>query len=57
METTRLVSDIEQQEVDVSERKGVKFYLVWFWRFCIFGLVGSSSVKVTRLLLSRLASK
>lgn len=57
-ENTRLLSDdIEQQgqfrsvRFD-SEVKDYKYYLIWFWRFCIFGLVGSTSVKVTRVLLT-----
>lgn len=56
METTSLVGDIEQQG-STTTRKGYKYYLIWFWRFCIFALVGSSSVKVTRLLLTELTSK
>ncbi|KAI7869519.1 hypothetical protein BDF14DRAFT_1782223 [Spinellus fusiger] len=28
--------------------------LVWLWRFCIFGMVGSSSAAVTRFLLRSL---
>lgn len=34
-----------------SQRKDWKYYLVWFWRFCIFAVTGSSSVHVTRLVL------
>lgn len=41
-----------QQTNEQRVRKDWKYYLVWFWRFCIFALVGSSSVKVTRKLLS-----
>ncbi|KAG2235331.1 hypothetical protein INT48_004950 [Thamnidium elegans] len=62
MESTNLLSqDVEQQQQARSvrfdsEQKDYKYYLVWFWRFCIFGLVGSSSMKVTRLLLTGLTN-
>ncbi|KAI8094116.1 hypothetical protein BDF21DRAFT_458552 [Thamnidium elegans] len=52
MESTNLLSqDVEQQQQARSvrfdsEQKDYKYYLVWFWRFCIFGLVGSSSMKM-----------
>lgn len=64
METSNLLSrDVEQQQPEPrsvqfdSEQKDYKYYLVWFWRLCIFALVGSSSMKVTRLLLTGLTSK
>jgi hypothetical protein len=37
------------------KRKDWKYYLIWFWRFCIFGITGSSSVHVTRMVLRSLA--
>lgn len=44
--------DIEPRYV---ERRSYKYYLIWIWRFFIFALVGSSSVKVTRYLLVSIA--
>lgn len=65
METENLLSrDVEQQQQPEprrvqfdSEQKDYKYYLIWFWRLCIFAVVGSSSMKVTRLLLTGLTSK
>ncbi|CAO3635742.1 unnamed protein product [Mucor fragilis] len=37
-----------------SQRKDWKYYFVWFWRFCIFGVTGSSSVRVTSSILKLL---
>lgn len=35
-----------------QKRKDWRYYLIWLWRFVIFGLTGSSSVHVTRMLLA-----
>lgn len=52
-ETSRLLPSSQQDvEPRYVERRNYKYYLIWIWRFFIFALVGSSSVKVTRQLLS-----
>lgn len=36
----------------VNQKKDWKYYLIWIWRFIIFAITGSSSIKVTRYLLN-----
>lgn len=52
VETTSLLPTTTHESTHQgSQRKDWKYYLVWFWRFCIFAVTGSSSVHVTRLVL------
>ncbi|KAI7898014.1 uncharacterized protein BX663DRAFT_526325 [Cokeromyces recurvatus] len=52
--TTTATNDSINQ---ISQRKGLKYYLIWLWRFCIFTVTGSSSVHVTSMLLRLLHYK
>lgn len=37
----------------VSKSERLLYYLTWLWRVCIFAVTGSSSVAVTRAILTR----
>lgn len=52
--TTLLPTTTHDSTYQGSQRKDWKYYLVWFWRFCIFGVTGSSSVHVTSSILKLL---
>ncbi|KAI9319004.1 hypothetical protein BX666DRAFT_1413756 [Dichotomocladium elegans] len=39
------------QNEEFAEPNRLWRFLTWFWRFCIFGLTGSSSVAVTRFII------
>ncbi|CAO3666354.1 unnamed protein product [Rhizopus stolonifer] len=47
MENSTLLNENET----TKRKNGLKLFFTWFWRFCIFGLTGSSSVHVTGMLL------
>lgn len=51
------VVDIIESPTDIEPskpKKDWKYWLIWFWRFCIFAMTGSCSIKVTKLVLARL---
>ncbi|KAK4516995.1 uncharacterized protein ATC70_000323 [Mucor velutinosus] len=52
--TTLLPTTTHDSTYQGSHRKDWKYYCVWFWRFCIFGVTGSSSVHVTSSVLKLL---
>lgn len=37
----------------VSRMERLLYYLIWIWRICIFAVTGSSSMAVTRAILTR----
>jgi hypothetical protein len=44
------ITEIEATPV----KRNWKYWFIWFWRLCIFAITGSSSIRLTRLLLTRL---
>ncbi|KAI9279827.1 hypothetical protein BY458DRAFT_501785 [Sporodiniella umbellata] len=48
MENNTLLNEGESNKYN---KNNWKTFFIWFWRFCIFGITGSSSVHVTRSLI------